>query len=318
MDCSCLFQRLKKEKWISQEKKQFTTSLKSTLTSAFDALSLNTASSGSWKGESRLNTAKQDTSQDTETVTDESDKKTLNQSQDFTPQGILKKSRSYECLRTSEKKLNFDASTVGGSDSDSTTSDSDLSDLDLHGPLEPKMPLEVDMEDDFSFHLVQHLVKKTVKRQKSFSKHGEYLDTSSSDPDDSDKEFLESVNYSAQTDSTDQHVIAEIKDKTFSTLSCNNSRPDVGKALNTNNCESEIIYKRNQLENSTSQEIGLSTLQEKRIPDENKISSGEMCEQNFEPEVNEASDTRQEKDDVQSQDDKLFLGKLVLTQVKFF
>ena len=113
-----------------------------------------------------------------------------NQSSVESPPGILKKSRSYECLRTSERKLNFNSGTFGGSESE-TTSDSDT-DPEFHGPFDPSIPMEIDMEEDFSFHLVQHLVRKTVKRKKRLPV---YSDRSSSDTDDSDREFLDSMKY---------------------------------------------------------------------------------------------------------------------------
>lgn len=116
------------------------------------------------------------------------------------PQGILKKSRSYENLKTKERKLCFAGGTEGGSASDSDSSSLDSSDADSdaslsdsesdeenHGPeFESKLCKEINMEDDFSFHVVKSLVKKTVRRRKKTLER----------EIDSDDEFLDS--YSAK------------------------------------------------------------------------------------------------------------------------
>lgn len=111
------------------------------------------------------------------------------------PRSILKRVGSFENLRDPNKKIMFADNTVGGSDSDSSSDDENI----FTGPFpEPKIPTQVEMDEDFSFHLMQTFIGKTVGKKK----HRSRKSSDSSDSSDDDdfiarspvKTFVQNVN----------------------------------------------------------------------------------------------------------------------------
>lgn len=80
------------------------------------------------------------------------------------PKGILKKVGSFENLRDPGKKLTFADNTEGGSASDTSCSEDDM----FECPFPEPFPTEIEVDEDFSFHLVKTFISKTIGKPKFF------------------------------------------------------------------------------------------------------------------------------------------------------
>ena len=78
------------------------------------------------------------------------------------PRSILKKAGSFEDLRDPNKRIVFADNTVGGSESDSSSSD----DESFKPPFEYKIPTEIELEEDFSQHIMKTFIKRTFGKKK--------------------------------------------------------------------------------------------------------------------------------------------------------
>lgn len=96
------------------------------------------------------------------------------------PRGILKKAGSFENLRDPEKRITFVDCTVGGSASDTSSSEDDM----FEGPFpEPKIPTELEPDHQFQQHIIKAFIGKTIGKTKHRSKDSD--DSSDSSDDDS-------------------------------------------------------------------------------------------------------------------------------------
>ena len=96
------------------------------------------------------------------------------------PRGILKKAGLFENLRDPEKRITFVDCTVGGSASDTSSSEDDM----FEGPFpEPKIPTELEPDHQFQQHIIKAFIGKTIGKTKHRSKDSD--DSSDSSDDDS-------------------------------------------------------------------------------------------------------------------------------------
>lgn len=123
------------------------------------------------------------------------------------PQGILKKVGSYENLKTAERRLVFADDTFGGSDSDITYSSASENELGESFSGDVAVPVD----EDFSNHIVQHLVRKTIKKRKQSCTNTE-AEAVASDSE-SENEFLQSLTVKpelVETNSSSAHAVNKI------------------------------------------------------------------------------------------------------------
>lgn len=123
--------------------------------------------------------------------------------------GILKNRRTYESQRSKERKIIFADDTVGGSESELTSSSESESEAEPELTSEQKATSIANGENDgFSTHVVGHFVKKVIRMKSQEENDGD------AEESDSDQEFLQSLSVipteSSGTESLEQPVAVNI------------------------------------------------------------------------------------------------------------
>lgn len=115
--------------------------------------------------------------------------------------GILKNRRTYESQRSKERKIIFADDTVGGSESELTSSSESESEAEPELTAEQKATSIVNGENDgFSTHVVGHFVKKVIRMKSQEENDGD------AEESDSDQEFLQSLSMIPKESSDTEHL----------------------------------------------------------------------------------------------------------------
>lgn len=198
-------------------------------------------------------------------------------------QGILKDRGTYETQRSRERKIVFADDTVGGSESELTSSSDSES--------EPEMSMSAKGDsEEFSSQVVGHFVKKVIKMK---SQDGNDPDLEDSD---SEQEFLQSLNVRRK------EPVRE-------------SPTNAGAGYKRNNQNSGGKADENESDNEDSvQDSTFEVVDIPKIESENDATGDETKHNSIEESQNSEKVNRHSSDNSAIMD-VTFLGKLVRTQV---
>ncbi|XP_045164453.2 uncharacterized protein LOC123528642 [Mercenaria mercenaria] len=194
------------------------------------------------------------------------------------PQSILKRVGSYENLKSSEKRLVFADDTVGGSDTETTYSSVSEDDFEQSVTASVAVPSEID--GDFSSNVVQHLVRKTIKRRKRSVTDSSEAGVSDSE---SESEFLQSLSVTQKRDETDSPV------QNVSAGASGVERQN-GKTKNNNSCADDSMMRQISKTDVNETHLTDNGYEVVRYEDEKENVSTDMSENRVNEIVNDKSD----------------------------
>lgn len=152
-------------------------------------------------------------------------------------QGILKNRGTFENQRSKPRKIVFADDTVGGSESEMTTSSDSEAETEIEMSGQTIVPANK-QADEFSTHVVGHFVKRVI-RMKSQDGNEPDLDES-----DSDEEFLQSLNVLHKSAEMDSYVPVSIDGEITADL-VNDSEDENSVSDNNNTVSDDMVMKSN-------------------------------------------------------------------------
>lgn len=240
------------------------------------------------------------------------------------PQSILKKVGSFENLKTAERRLVFADDTFGGSDSDITYSSASENELGESFSGDFAVPVD----EDFSNHVVQHLVRKTIKKRKQSC-----TDTDAEavvSDSESENEFLQSLTVKPELveRNSSVHAVNEVinasspnetgavkKDSELTSKKENSQKEDREKT----DTENEYIESTEENESYKTQDIidGLNETDTSKSYSEMEHVKADISNDVSKKENSRTRDEACSLSDIKQSAiiDVTFLGKLVRTQV---